>query len=171
MCRVTTTTLDPEPQASAAARRFLQQTLTYWQLPSDVTDQALLLASELTTNAVLHAKTVSVLTVTLTGQYLEVGVGDLSAAQVPNAGRERLRGDQQPAETTDPLSEGGRGMLLIEALADSWGVQQLPGGKQVWFCLHVPRRTVPTQPCACDHESAREFFTGSGARVVNMLDH
>ena len=97
MCRFIMTTLYADPQASAAARRFLQRNLTDWQLPSEVTDEALLLASELMTNAVLHAKTASVLKVALTGQCLEVGVDDLSTAPVPRpAGGRRDESSSPP---------------------------------------------------------------------------
>ena len=39
------------------------------------------------------------------------------------------------ARRPDPFSEGGRGLLLVDALAKAWGVRTVPGGKVTWFTL------------------------------------
>jgi anti-sigma regulatory factor (Ser/Thr protein kinase) len=84
----------------------------------------LVLASELATNALLHARTPFQVGVTVTEDVVLVCVGDDS--------------DTNPAEPPEPPSTGsenGRGIMLVRALADDWGV--LPAesrqGKVVWF--------------------------------------
>jgi hypothetical protein len=42
-----------------------------------------------------------------------------------------------------PPSEDGRGVFLVDALADAWGAQTTDGGKTVWFELEIPRAVVP----------------------------
>ena len=166
LCRIATTTLPRRPQASALARRFLLQKLTAWQVDPDDIDRAVLLSSEAVANAVVHAGTSSGLTVVLVGPCLEVGVSDLSPRRPPAVRSAQARG-REPAETKDLLAESGRGMLLIEALADAWGVQDLSEGKQVWFRFQIDRHQ--DAPCACDDDEADAVLLASGARVVDML--
>lgn len=170
MCRITTTALPPQPRASALARRFLVQNLQVWQVPPDDVDRAVLLTSEAVTNAVTHGGTTSGLTVALAGTCLEVGVSDLSPGRPPPRQDAQAPG-HEPAETADPLAESGRGMLLIDALADTWGVQDLPDGKQVWFRFQLDRATSDAAPCACEDDAADATTLVSGARVVDMLAH
>ncbi len=85
-------------------------------------DSIELLTSELVTNVVLHARTGARLLVRMVEPIVRVEVVD-----------------EHPAEpvlrmASDSLSTSGRGMFLVEALADAWGVDGLPGdGKRVWF--------------------------------------
>jgi anti-sigma regulatory factor (Ser/Thr protein kinase) len=147
VCRVASASLSPQRQASTIARRFLTETLLSWGVLPDGVDRALLLTSEAVTNAVVHARTASTLTVALSGGCLEVGVRDLASSRLT---RRLPRTDglgQRPAETVDPLAEGGRGMLLIAAVAQRWGVQDLPVGKQVWFQLQVQYTPESAQQC------------------------
>lgn len=91
-----------------------------------VADVAELLASEVVTNAVRHAVTASVrVLVAVRRGQLMVSVAD----QDSNLPTMRW-GD------LDGL--GGRGLHLLDSLADSWGVVELPDGKAVWFTLSVP---------------------------------
>jgi anti-anti-sigma factor len=72
--------LGPTPTAAAATRRFVRETLQSWQLaPPDgeLSDQAQLLASELVTNAVVHAQTELRLRLEWGGELLHVAVRDL----------------------------------------------------------------------------------------------
>lgn len=88
-------------------------------------DTALLLVSELVTNAVLHAKTAIGLTVAQRAGTVRVSVADDSP-----------EGPVRRAATLD--SFGGRGMTLIDTLATRWGVERHPGdGKTVWFELQA----------------------------------
>lgn len=90
-----------------------------------VADIAELLTSELVTNAVLHAETESVcLVVEVGGSEVIVSVAD-SDNRPP-----RLR-------VPDAASAGGRGLHLLDSLAEHWGVTEWPDGKAVWFTLSV----------------------------------
>lgn len=72
----------------------------------------------------VHARSDVVLTAELQLHGVRVAVRDL----VP----------QQPAlRLHDETALGGRGLGLVEVLADSWGVDQLPAGKDVWSCLRI----------------------------------
>jgi anti-anti-sigma regulatory factor/anti-sigma regulatory factor (Ser/Thr protein kinase) len=122
--------LAPTMTAPAAARLYVRDVLQYWQLAlsgPDVIDQAELLADELVTNAVLHARTALRLRLELRGDRLHIGVHDASPRLL------RL----VPA---DPDAESGRGLRLVEQLATAWGVH--PGrdtGKVVWCTLRLWR--------------------------------
>ncbi|WP_374117355.1 ATP-binding protein [Streptomyces sp. RKAG293] len=112
--------------AIAEARRLLREQLRHWGVPGLV-DIAELLASELVTNALQHTDEGAVLTATLSGgpvHRLRVEVHDHAAR------RPRLH---TPGEN----ATSGRGLLLVQALADSWGVRSLGTGKVVWFELDV----------------------------------
>jgi len=123
----------PEPTAAAAARRFVRDTLQEWLVPGvsgaghELVDDAVLLTSELVTNAVLHAGTPVQVTCRLAATSVEVMVSDGHPARlVP----ESAHTERRPAERT-----GGRGLLLPAALASEWGVTYGRTAKAVWFRL------------------------------------
>ena len=124
----------PEPSAAAAARRFVRQTLQSWDIaartwdPDRLVDDAVLLTSELVTNAVVHAGTPLDVTCRLTSGELEVAVRDRHPA--------RTLPDIQTASTS---AERGRGLLLPSALASSWGVTYARIAKAVWFRMSLAR--------------------------------
>jgi serine phosphatase RsbU (regulator of sigma subunit)/anti-sigma regulatory factor (Ser/Thr protein kinase) len=119
---------DPEPSAVAAARHFIRERLVSWGLPSgdDRVADAVLLASELVTNAVVHAGTQVQLTCRLDGTTVEVSVLDRHPA--------RVIPDLPPA-AADVDRPSGRGLLLPAALSSSWGVTYAPETKAIWFRL------------------------------------
>ncbi|MFD0143077.1 MULTISPECIES: ATP-binding protein [unclassified Streptomyces] len=53
------------------------------------------------------------------------------------------------AKAAEPLAEGGRGLALVEAVTDRWGVEPSPYGKSVWFECDAPDCHMPP---ACDAE-------------------
>ena len=115
-------TFDPEPSSVRHARRFVADALE--ELGATVhSERASLLASELTTNAVLHARTPITVEVSV-GASIRISVYD-SSAEMP-----ALRSLSELAGT-------GRGLHLVEALAAAWGVERTGagGGKAVWFEL------------------------------------
>jgi anti-sigma regulatory factor (Ser/Thr protein kinase)/anti-anti-sigma regulatory factor len=120
--------LAPTPTAPAAARFFVREVCDYWQpaLPdAAVTERAVLLANELVTNAVVHARTEIRLRLELRGDRLHIAVRD---------GSPRLLRLVAP----DGDSEGGRGLRLVEQLARAWGANRHPdGGKVVWCLLSL----------------------------------
>ena len=104
------------------ARRLLTATLVH--LPEDAVQVVLLLTSELVTNAVRHGE----------GQ-VSLGVGwDASALQVEV-------GDHSPGlpvmAVLDPEAVSGRGLVLVDSMAHSWGVVPDGDGKKVWFSLRL----------------------------------
>jgi len=114
--------LPPRPWAARQARGIVSQSLQEWGL-SGLAGDAQLIASELVTNAILHAATVLRLSVSCADGRARIDVRD------HRAGRPAPR----------PLASGalgGRGLHLVRALAVAWGV--LPsrrGGKTVWAVL------------------------------------
>jgi anti-sigma regulatory factor (Ser/Thr protein kinase) len=121
----------PEPTAAAAARRFVRDTLQAWLVTGaaadghGLVDDAVLLTSELVTNAVVHAGTPVQVTCRLVEGAVEVVVRDGHPARmVPEAA------EAEPTERT-----GGRGLLLPAALASAWGVAYGRTSKAVWFRL------------------------------------
>jgi anti-sigma regulatory factor (Ser/Thr protein kinase) len=114
----------------ATARRFVAETLTRWRADYD-RDTALLLVSELVTNAVVHARTEVTLEIRCQGALLTVEVSD---------GSDRIPVRRGAAATT--LTDG-RGLNLIADLSDDWGVRRTTGhGKVVWFTLSADEVSV-----------------------------
>jgi anti-sigma regulatory factor (Ser/Thr protein kinase) len=114
------TTLAPEPTSSRAARHLVADWCISEGLMGDVVDTLLLLTAELVTNAVLHGRSEVVLCLGRRGAYVRVGVGDENT-RMPQRGE------------PDPEALNGRGMALVEALSDDYGVELTPLGKTVWF--------------------------------------
>lgn len=107
-----------------AARRFVASALGG---TDDARCQvALVLTSELVTNAVIHARTTVDVRVEVEGDRMRVEVAD---------------GDRHLPEPADyaPDALGGRGLFLVSELASDWGADLRPGGKIIWFCLDTER--------------------------------
>jgi anti-sigma regulatory factor (Ser/Thr protein kinase) len=124
--------LPHDPRAPGIARVTLRAVLAAYQL-SELAPTAELLASELLTNAHLHAPGPCALRV-ISDQpgRLRVAVWD-SDPTVPSGFREGVPADLPPLDT-----EHGRGLHLVRACADAWGVAVLRelgasrGGKLLW---------------------------------------
>ncbi len=108
------------PEAARHARRFSRRTLRAWGLPADTMDAALLVVTELVTNALVHTDGRVRLDLTLVNDRLRIAVTDASP--------------RTPVKPTSLSWEatGGRGILLVEAVSDAWGTVPVSGGKQVW---------------------------------------
>ncbi len=111
--------LPPEPASVAVARRFVAQALGEIGRPAAV-EVAVLLTSELVTNAVIHAGTpVDVLVRNLHGS-VKIEVFDA--------------GKQNPVVVDGVLvSRSGKGLRIVSALSEAWGVDPGRDGKTVWF--------------------------------------
>jgi anti-sigma regulatory factor (Ser/Thr protein kinase) len=119
-----TATLDAAELSAQAAREVLRDACSIAHVSTESTETALLLTSELVTNAVLHAGGKPVLDVDVQPERLRVTVTD-GGAPLPET-------PTNPA----PLDESGRGLFLVETLSDRWGSEQhAPAGKSVWFEL------------------------------------
>jgi anti-sigma regulatory factor (Ser/Thr protein kinase)/anti-anti-sigma regulatory factor len=123
--RMVSEVLEPSPSSLAAARGVLQRACAGWGVPS-MTDVAQVVATELVANAVRHARTPMRLVVTMRHRYLHIFVHDQAG------GRPRI---------VDPDSQpdgGGRGLMVVEALAAAWGSTATADGKFVWATLRLP---------------------------------
>ncbi len=109
---------------SVGVARALIRSLVGTATPEQA-ETAAVCGSELVANAVLHGEPPILLTVVSGGSQVVVAVED--GSRTPPAPR-------QP----EPTEPGGRGTLIVERLADRWGVDFLPGGKRVWCLLVVP---------------------------------
>jgi anti-sigma regulatory factor (Ser/Thr protein kinase) len=117
-----------DPEALTAARAVIREALDTWELPERA-DDAVLVADELITNALIHTDGAAVLNVRLlpvTTPRLRIEVHDLGG----NWPRHREAGDGEVS---------GRGLLLVSQLADAWGVEPHGGGKVVWCEIRTPR--------------------------------
>ncbi|MEU3414597.1 SpoIIE family protein phosphatase [Streptomyces sp. NPDC006658] len=108
------------PEAARHSRRFTRRTLRSWGLPQDTVDAALLVVSELVTNALVHTGGPVRLDLGLVGHRLRLAVTDSSP-----------RGPVKPAGIGWEAT-GGRGIWLVEAVSAAWGTVPVSGGKQVW---------------------------------------
>lgn len=120
--------LDPVPPSVGVARRYVRDLLA--DLPRDELDAALLMASELVTNAILHARTPVELGVVVDSGRLLLCVGD------------RLPGGPLTPRSHSRDRPGGRGLALVADLSEHWGTVSTAGGKTVWFTLPVSVRAV-----------------------------
>jgi len=112
-------TLEPVATSPAAARRWVRRRLTELGL-DPLEDSVLLLTSEVVTNAVLHAGSPLRLSLRPEGHGVRVEVQD-SSPVLPTRRRHA------------PTSAIGRGMTLLDHLANDWGWHEDGAGKTVWF--------------------------------------
>ncbi|MEV0282060.1 SpoIIE family protein phosphatase [Streptomyces sp. NPDC050610] len=130
-------TFEPVGRSVASARAFVRDTLQGWGFP-DVVDDAVVLTSELVTNAVVHAGTAADVLCLRTDSGVRVEVGDhYPERELPLQSSGRQLGGVE--------REGGRGLLLCAALATSWGVEYTAANKKVWFQLDLPSRPAGTR--------------------------
>jgi anti-sigma regulatory factor (Ser/Thr protein kinase) len=118
--------LEADPRSVSMARRWLRDFLATADAPEDLADTAQLCLSELATNAVMHASGSYELRAALDSGVLTVVVRDhgVSVGAAP-----------EPDMDADPLRVYGRGLQLVEALADRWGSERGALGSTVWFVL------------------------------------
>lgn len=119
-------TLPCELRSVTVARHFVRDQLLRWRLERLV-DDAELGVTELVANAVKHARTDLRLDMTV----------DTGATFSVTDGHPVLRSPVGPAHS-DTLAESGRGLQIIAAIADDWGIRAMAEGKQVWFTLPLP---------------------------------
>jgi anti-sigma regulatory factor (Ser/Thr protein kinase) len=114
-----------EPREVSRVRHALADALTAWGVDDADTDVAVLLTSEILTNAIRYGDPPVRVRAELQRGALVVVVDD--------AGRDRV----PPVEPVAWDQRGGRGLYLVDALATRWGVREEPAGKQVWFELRT----------------------------------
>lgn len=110
------------PAAAGEARRRVTAAIRAWKVPVDL-DSAVLLASELVTNALRHSGGGTVfLDISCSFGWLRVDVHDTSGSMPIQA---------VPADD----EETGRGLMLVETLSAGWGFYRTDVGKAVYFTL------------------------------------
>ncbi|MET7308833.1 ATP-binding SpoIIE family protein phosphatase [Streptomyces sp. NPDC005134] len=159
--------------APAAARRFVRAALAEWTglgLPAAVgfsdrlADDAVTVADELVTNAVVHAGT----TVELLFRLEEAAEEEAAALVLEVADQHPARSVRSerpgpvPAADPDDPAEGGRGLQVVAALAERWGITYRTGLKTVWARLPVDDWTALPEPAA-------EPELRSGLRTAELL--
>ncbi|WSB46716.1 ATP-binding protein [Streptomyces cellulosae] len=129
------------PRGARLARRLVSHRLNDWGHPyaTTVNERLTLITAELTANAVRHGHVPGRdfhVQLTLTESAFRIEVTDTRAEKQPRAAG---------SSATDSLSESGRGLLLIAALADDWGVspRKTAPGKTVWAELNVQTEGHP----------------------------
>lgn len=108
----------PAPQSIGGVRRFVGETLTDWGLTGFLSD-AVLAASELSTNAVAHAESPFAVSIHRSPGSFRIQVRDT------NPGQPQLRAPL-------PMVSGGRGLGIVATLAGAWGIEPHLPGKSVW---------------------------------------
>lgn len=125
-------TIPLDPQSVPLARRWVRHTLGRWGL-GDFVDAAAQIASELTANAIKHADPDSsvVLLLMFAAGTLRLEVRDRDRQNLP-----LLR-------SPTPIDIDGRGLIIVEAIADRWGVRVTSSGKAVWSELDTGQAGKP----------------------------
>ncbi|MGJ5833987.1 SpoIIE family protein phosphatase [Streptomyces ossamyceticus] len=128
---------DPVSRSVATARSFVRDTLHGWGF-AEIVDDAVVLTSELVTNAVVHAGTSADVLCLRSEDGVRIEVADrYPEREIPL--------QASPVNMGSPDREGGRGLQLCAAMAGRWGVEYTPTHKQVWFQLDLPDRPVGTR--------------------------
>ena len=110
----------PSNTSPRAGRLVVSEVLQEWGVPTSVVDDAVLMVSELVTNAVLHARSEDPLELELVyDKTLRISLADGS-------------GEHPRAKVARVGDEGGRGIAILGTLASRWGVEDLASGKRVW---------------------------------------
>jgi len=120
-------TLPEGPEGASFARRAMARAAELWLLDKEMADTALLLVSELATNAIRHGTPPVRMLLRLDDGRLRVEVTD-SSPTLPKIGH------------AGPDQIGGRGLQIVQQLAARWGAQASRSalGKTVWFEMLSP---------------------------------
>ena len=110
--------------AGVRARALVRDALRDWGLNA-ISDDATLVVTELVTNAVTHGGSVFRVQLSRTSGAFRIEVVD-DGEGTP---------EPQPPDTE---AEGGRGIMLVDAMSSSWGVENVPQGKLVWAEIAIP---------------------------------
>lgn len=136
--RTAMTVAQAEPERVAAARQHLRELLHDWADDEQI-DSAVLMVSEMLTNVLVHTDGHALLVAEVTcgeaaargeaARRLRVEVADPS---------DELPHKRRPGE----MASSGRGLVLMEMLADAWGVDPRGEGKSIWFELYESAEAV-----------------------------
>jgi anti-sigma regulatory factor (Ser/Thr protein kinase) len=112
--------LPADTVSPGAARRFLRDVFEESSVVDPPSETAVLLASELVSNAVLHARTDLAVRCLVHETCVRIEVSDGNS--------------RRPVAAFTPVdATSGRGLGLVQALSDNWGIEGTADGKLVWF--------------------------------------
>ncbi|MFE9940888.1 ATP-binding protein [Streptomyces hirsutus] len=114
-------TLPREPESAAVARRLVRTALATWGL-EDRIDDAMVVITELVSNAVDHGRLASIRVIVSRPSENQVRLGVVDRSKVVPTMRTDSNGDQVR----------GRGLVLVDSLTERWGTDLYRWGKQVW---------------------------------------
>ena len=124
---MTTQSFPPDTAAVRRTRRFVADSLD--GVGDELVENAILMTSELASNSIRHAKSRFTVKVDVTGAAVRIEVSD--------------DGGGRPSKRTPTANEvTGRGLLIIDNLADDWGTTTRAGRTTVWFLLRRDRVRV-----------------------------
>ncbi|MET9852323.1 SpoIIE family protein phosphatase [Streptomyces sp. NPDC006450] len=139
-----------DPDAPAMARHLIRAASAAWGA-WDQADEIELAADELMTNALVHTDGVAGVSMRLTPEgRIRIEVEDTSSA-LPRR------------READDWAVSGRGLMLVDRLADAWGVEPRGGGKCVWceFAVQAPADSGPAEPTSAHAIAAEPTPDGS----------
>lgn len=142
-----------EVGAVSSARRRVVAIVRDWDLPiaDDTVETLELLAGEVIANAVVHTGEGCQVTVSWDGTRVRLEAEDREGGVLP----------QQASADLD--EESGRGLQLVDGLAQAWGSRPTRGGKAVWFEVgHSSPSPLCPSPAACESDS----LVGGASRPV-----
>jgi hypothetical protein len=117
--------VSPSATALSDARRFAGQTLAEWDLPDSVAEDAILIVSELVTNAIVHGRPPVRLRLVRAPRELAIEVDD-DAGAIPRKLHASL----------DDIN--GRGLAIVAEIGSRWAARANGRGKTVWSTLPIP---------------------------------
>ncbi|MFD7434180.1 ATP-binding protein [Streptomyces sp. NPDC059861] len=146
-----------EPQEVALLRRALRMNLAAWGL-QELSDSVQVCVSELVSNVINHvgSGTPATLSVSLLGMHLRIEIQDPDTRALP-----MLRDAHADVEA-------GRGMALVDALADRWGVYLLADRKVTW-CEFATGPTEPSERVAGIYRQSRLRVAAAEAASINVI--
>jgi anti-sigma regulatory factor (Ser/Thr protein kinase) len=129
--RVATWWVQAQPESAAVVRHEIARELRDAGVPTQLVDDAVLVASELVGNAIRHARALPAGHLAVTSERRAEGI----TIRVTDGG-----GGQHPSvRAAEPHDTTGRGLSIVAALTDSWGVMSGPDTVTVW--ARIPDRT------------------------------
>ncbi|MFI6336037.1 SpoIIE family protein phosphatase [Streptomyces sp. NPDC050535] len=142
--RTVLTVAQAEPEGVATARQQVRELLHDWA-SEDQLDSAVLLVSEMMTNVLVHTDADALLVAEVTGEMTGEGGKRRMRVEVTDASDD-LPHKRDPGE----LASSGRGLVLVELLADLWGVDPRGQGKSIWFEFYEPAPDASAGPVTPD---------------------